>query len=308
MKIRLLPCLLIVLSCCCFACSSSDDASEPAEPSSELSRNEVEDAAQYSLASMNENAEESQDIRKLYDVGENLGLDEDSSETSARTGQGYAPTGTTSLPCGSLTFDQGAFTMMFDGTCNNLTGTIDYTSSGGIGNRSYDLEISEVSDGECTIDGSTEVQMAAAADLISWTFTLDQMSICGRQYDGTVTLTLDPETGEVTYALVSRNYSYAGSIGVETDIDYSETDGISGEATVTINGVSYACIASGIKIDQTCGVPVSGTLTIQGQGGGTAVLDFSDTSCENKTVLYTLNGESHTFDLGETAAMIVQTQ
>ncbi len=308
MKQRILPFLTIIFFSFCLSCSSSSNTSEPSSQSATTSQKEVEDAAQYSLASMDDNANDAQDIQKLYDVSENIGLGESQAAIANRTALGYLPAATTTFPCGTLEYDEQTFTVVFDGSCDTISsGTIGYDSSGTVGDKLYTMDFSEVVYGDCTIDGSADTQFSATADMISWTYSLNQMAICGQQYDGTVTLNLDPNSGEITYELYSQNYAYqSGSISVETDIDYSDVNGISGNATVTINGKNYQCIAANIVVDKTCGVPIKGTLTVQGADGNTAIFDFKDTTCENKTVLYTLNGETHTYDLGETAEMIIQ--
>lgn len=291
-----------------FASCSSDTSPETAgAQSGTTSQNDIEDATQYALAAMDDNAGDSQDIKQLYDVNNTLGADDDTAAAHSRLQQDKRQAAVNTL-CGTFSQDlqKQAYTMEFNGSCNNLTGSITWSTSGLAGNKVYSMEFSSVSDGECTIDGSVEMQSRYEGSQVSVSYSMNNMNICGNQYDGTASIGVDRDTGEITYVLDTKNYEYrSGTILVDTDIDYNAETGISGFATVTINGSKYDCTAADIIIDKTCGAPTSGTLTLTGANGNIVVMDFTNTTCENQTVEYTLNGKTQTMDLGELAEMIL---
>ncbi len=291
----------------CLSCTSSDNTPSTQTPAA-TTQGDVQNAAKYSMAAMSDKAGDAADIKKLHTVNSNIDPDQNRSANSLRSALAD-DTDNDSIPfvCGDLRIDQGTISLVFNGSCENITGTVSYAFSGETGQRAHDLTFTEVTYEDCTINGNVNTAFELENDLLVWTYNIEDMNICDEDYNGSVTLTLNPETGEITYELYSEEYDYqSGSISVDTDIDYSEESGISGNATVNINGQTYQCVASGIIIDKTCGVPTDGTLTIKGADGKEVVFDFSNTTCENETVTYTLDGETHTYDLGEMATMIIQ--
>ena len=83
-------------------------------------------------------------------------------------------------------------------------------------------------------------------------------------------------------------------VKVVSDIVYTPTDGITGTATITIDGKVYECELNSIKLDPECGIPTSGTLTIDGY-----IFDFGETTCDNPVVITYVYGIPVTLSLEE---------
>ncbi len=65
------------------------------------------------------------------------------------------------------------------------------------------------------------------------------------------------------------------------------------------NGETFSCTANNLVVDTNCDLPVSGSYVVQNSDSETAEFDFSNTSCENRTVTYTYNGVEYTYDLND---------
>jgi hypothetical protein len=249
---------------------------------------------------MDESTKEAESVEKMTGLTALIGL----ADAQEAAGGGVAAfinylLNDLEFPCGDVARQAPlsttiVFTFTGEPVCNNVTGTMKVTPELSEGTLSYSVEYINVQTEGCLIDGNATTTMSIEGTQVTATHTFDQMSMCGDEFDGTVTVVYDIVTGEVISVSTEQNaYTVEGcDATMDLVISYNSEDGINGTATIEMDGETYEIEMNNIKIDQTCGLPTSGSMTMDG-----IVLDFSTTSCNNPVVTVTMEGQTFNLNL-----------
>jgi hypothetical protein len=206
-----------------------------------------------------------------------------------------------SFPCGSYTLADNMYTYSFNGTCDGLSGsiTISFSTPSGEDDQTtiYTITYDNFTAYDaCTIDGTVTYTIDLSGDTYSYSYTFVNLSICGDTRDGSYTISSDGSG--IVYELGSETYTYSGTVNVWTDMDYSPVTGLSGHAEVTLDGEVYTVTVSNIMVDNSCGIPTSGTIEIMSPDETVSItVDFSSTNCDSAVVTYSFNGEQVTYEV-----------
>lgn len=158
----------------------------------------------------------------------------------------------------------------------------------------------------CTINGTTVVTTSYSSDnnQITLTYSMTAMTICGSPVSGTITAIFDVTTGLLVALTVQADITVdlnGTPTVVSMNVTYNPATGvISGTATFTTGGTTYNCTFSNIVIDPNCGLPKSGTMTVNG-----ILFDFSNTTCANPTVEVTIHGFTLNMSLQEALNLLM---
>ncbi len=263
-------------------CGSGSDGENDASAETASSASH-ESALRYTLASMNDHALDAKDMDTLNRPSGQLNL-----QTRKAVHADF--------PCGSISTRNNAIEFTFEGDkgCADIDGTVKVSLETG-DRTEWRMEYTDLTVGDCLIDGSAWYAFNHDGNTLTGSYTCDNLTVCGNTYDNTVSFSVTNETEGISYSLSSENHEYEGSVSVETDIDVTVDNGeievVNGTATAVVNGEVFTCTANSLVINWECGLPESGTLTVTGPDGSTAVADFTGVSCDNPEVTYTLNGK-----------------
>ncbi len=209
--------------------------------------------------------------------------------------------------CGTVALDISTSTLTFTFTgeevCSGITGTVKVIPALSNNTLSFDILYENVNVNECSINGASQTILVVESGQFTATHTFTNLAACGQTLNGTVTISYNPEGQVLVISGSSQNTYVINGSTVTTDLTYSYTpqNGFSGTATVNTNGQTYNIEFTNMKFDPTCGVPVSGSMTLNG-----IVLDFSQTSCDNPVVEVTINNFTFTLSLEDAIALIQQ--
>jgi len=208
------------------------------------------------------------------------------------------------FPCGSISNESFTLTFTFNGDsgCGGITGSVKVTPSLSDGKLSYSIVYENVKKEDCTINGAATVNFSVEDGLINATHTFDNTEICGQNLNGTVIITYDIAGQMLSITGNAQNTYTVNETETAIDLNYSynQADGITG--TATVNKQTYFQF-SDIKIDHACGVPISGSLTVNG-----TELDFSNTSCDNPEADVTVKGITFTLSLEDAKNLFANNQ
>ena len=177
-------------------------------------------------------------------------------------------------------------------TCAGITGSLLITVTWDSENQQIVLEadFDNLVGPECTLDGSATITGDVTGNTLTLHMDADSLSMCGSTLNGTLDATYDIITFEMESMTIngtSRYYDTEEEIWMEvvlTALTYTPDSGISGSAIVTFETTppeEYTITLSGIVLDPTCGIPTDGTMVID----GTITFDFSETTCDDPTVI-----------------------
>jgi len=181
----------------------------------------------------------------------------------------------------------------FDGSCNGVTGTVNMSLVQNKIQVSFDRL--SFGNGDCTLDGDMQVNVNVQNATIKFIQTTNNLQICEHTLDGTLEVINGFNVPVVinrqgTDILVINGEEYA----VFSDISYTQNTGLNGSAAFTKDGQDYYCKIENVKFDLTCGIPTSGTITIDRM-----IIDFSETTCENLKVNVIIFGQTIQMPLDE---------
>lgn len=171
---------------------------------------------------------------------------------------------------------------------------------------SFKAAFQNVQSADCSINGTADIIASqSSSDQIEMSVELVNVTTCNGTIDGSLEAVIDSDTGELISGEADIEASYtvdSTEIDIETEnLTYDETDGLSGDVYLTSEGTEYHCVLNDIVIDETCGVPTAGTLTIKAGGSSgleqDVVFDFTGTTCADPTVTATINGRTVTYSL-----------
>jgi len=187
---------------------------------------------------------------------------------------------------------------IFNGSCEGVTGTVTMTLDQG--NILIDYEKLSFDNGDCTIDGDMLIDVSLENTNFIYTQTANHLKIC----DNTLNGTLEVINGLGTPVVINRQGTDTLIIngeeyGVVSDISYTQNVGLNGSVEITKDGQAYYCVIENVDFDLACGIPTSGTITIDRM-----VIDFSDTTCENPEVTVIVFGMPIKMSLNEILEMI----
>jgi hypothetical protein len=181
----------------------------------------------------------------------------------------------------------------FDGSCNGVTGKVIVSLSQGKIQIVY--EDLSFGNNDCTIDGDLLISVSRENTTLIYTQTANNLNICGNNLDGT----LEIINGIGTPVIIHRQgtdtlFINGEQYAIVSDISYTQNKGLNGSMEFTKNGQSYYCKIEDIELDLTCGIPTSGTITIDRM-----IIDFSETTCENLEVNVTIFGKTIKMSVNE---------
>ena len=254
---------------------------------------ELEEVVNYAAAA----ASDSLDTVSANEIISYLGLSEVSGESALAVALALK---NGSFECGTMALNGTTVTYTFnEGNDCGVTGSVSVTPVVSQGSVLFSIVYNDVVQGECAINGSGTTAVQKDGENIIIGHQSDDLSVCGQQMDGTTTVAYN--SGTFVSATVAGVYSYfegQTEITAEVDLVYDGTT-LNGSATITIDGQQpYDCEFSDVVIDPECGIPTAGTITIDG-----TTFDFSQTTCENPSVITTIHGIPVTVDLDEAMAM-----
>jgi hypothetical protein len=99
------------------------------------------------------------------------------------------------------------------------------------------------------------------------------------------------------FDLGENTYTYEGNVAVDTDMTYDPEQRLNGSVSVTFDDGIIDLTAQNIVVDTQCNIPTSGTFTIGNEDGSSTIVDFSNTTCENQVVSYTVDGVEQQLNL-----------
>jgi hypothetical protein len=188
----------------------------------------------------------------------------------------------------------------FDGSCNNVTGKVQISLAQGHIQIAYDTL--SFGNGDCTIDGDLQIAVSHENTNLIYTQTASNLNICGNNLDGTLEIingigkpVVINRQGTDTLLINGETY------GIVSDISYTQNSGLNGSIEFTKNGQTYYCEIENVELDLTCGIPTSGTITIDRM-----IMDFSETTCENLEVNVIIFGKTIQMSLNEILDLINQ--
>ncbi len=255
----------------------------------DVKREGIESALKYSLASVASETVKSDDIQQLNNIAYYM-------DVSSGSGEEFQ--------CGTLSHNDQIIVYIFNGNeeCGGLSGTIRQSYSTTGDSYEWNAEYINVTDGTCSINGTAYYNFSIGDNMLTGLYEYDNLSVCGNTYSGSYQMSVDMSTGSITYNLSSETYNYDGLASVETDYTFTLAGGtisLSGSASVVADGETFFCTADNLAVDPNCDLPVSGSFVVQTSDSETAEFDFSNTSCDNRTVTYIYNGVEYTYDLND---------
>ena len=193
------------------------------------------------------------------------------------------------FPCGTFSLDPpNTVVVNFNGAqqCGGITGAVRVTPSVNAGSVSWTVTYQNLQKGDFVVNGTATTTFTKNGNLLTATHASTNLSANGYQLNGTSSVTINLLTGLVATGTVNTAlvFTYENAQATaNANLLYDANLGFSGTVTIVMGEQTYNCVVTNVKIDPTCGIPTSGTMTING-----FPLDFSQTTCENQTVLITL--------------------
>ena len=178
-------------------------------------------------------------------------------------------------------------------TCDGISGSLNIVAHFDSGSQQIVLvtTFDNLAGSGCTINGSATFTGTMNGNDLTLHVEADDLNMCGSTLNGLLEdLTYDPEISQIVSADVNGTFTYYDTeedVSVKvvlTNVTYTPASGINGSATVTFDTNppgTHTVTLSGIVPDPQCGIPVQGTMIIDGK----ITVDFSETTCENPTVV-----------------------
>jgi hypothetical protein len=193
--------------------------------------------------------------------------------------------------CGNVSVDTNdGISIIYDfqamPDCYSITGKITVVPN--ISDQSLTILFEDLLIKNCLINGNTTITLTSALTAIHANIVFDNMSVCGKIIDGSYDITYDKLTGKIMSAqtkkiieTIFRNID----IQIPSTVSFDSETGLNGYMTIPVMGKSYTCYFNAIKIEEKCGLPLSGTLQIN-----EFEINFDELSCDNRIVNGILDG------------------
>ncbi len=255
-------------------------------------KDHIEDAMNFVTLSLSDTEKDVEDLGRMAEVLSLTGLDQGGSGSRSSARDIVSDLLSLLFPCGDI--ERGAsnaviFTFTGTEACGGITGTLKATPTVSDGAISYYLEYEDISNGECAISGSAIMATSFEGGQVTTNYTISDMSICDQSFEGSVAITYDSSEHAFSITADSQDTYTIGDTKatVTTNFSYDPQGGVSGTAVVDTGDQVYNCELNSVQTDPNSGLPVSGTLTING-----IEVDFSNTSAENPLATITVDGMS----------------
>ena len=153
----------------------------------------------------------------------------------------------------------------------------------------FSMTFTDVNYNGCVINGTATVKVAVSGDAATIIVQSSSLAVCGVALDGAITVILNKNTGEIDTVTAANSTSFTMDDGTNVDITseitYNSDGTIDGTATTSIDGQDYSFVITSVTVDPACGIPDSGTISING-----LTMDFSNTTCDDPTVVVYVRG------------------
>ncbi len=267
---------------------------------------ELEQVANSVAMALGESYSAVASMEEVNEVLEYLGLSTIDSDTAAAAFQDILNALQAVNECvdWSSSLPQKTVTITFVSTpnCYTLTGSLTVTVVTATTEAiTYHVQYNNLTYDGCTINGSSTVTVTNNGTQVTIKQEPENLTVCGTLLNGVISLTYDVATLTLVSASVKGTSVFTeGEVTttVVVDLTYTPTGGFSGTLTVTEGDQTYECTATNLVLSSECGIPTSGTLTID-----EITLDFSETTCENPTVIVMVRGFPVTLSLEEAIAL-----
>lgn len=269
---------------------STNDSGEEAPPSNPLLQ-----AIETAVSALDEEAERGAALEKLYVSNELAG-------NLVPMARGESPPDSSS--CVTVETEGVTLVLSFDGSedCKGVSGSLRITSvSRDFGDPTVlvtDVTLIDFDTGDgCPVNGDERSHITIDGSHITAVVTYSDLDICGQPLSGQVVLDGETPTDWIV-EMQAHTYHYGSDAVAEVELVWQpETGRMQGDATVQLDGKTYAMAADAIVIDPACGLPTQGNLTITDSGGGSSVADFTDTGCDTPLVSVTREGTTEQWPL-----------
>lgn len=266
----------------------------------------VEDLLNLASSSLVNSQNGWEDLGSLNEILVDLGVQDVSGDGIVAVANSLRDVLANASECGAYERDGNTFTFTFSSApaCGSISGVLvitpTYSAETGI---LFEVDCQNLNTGECTIDGHSTTKVEANASQVVVTQDIEDLTVCGTALNGTITVTYNTASMSVeSVVLENVLYSYTvEGVPVTVAIDNmtytGATQTFTGTMQIQYGDDSYTLTITNLVIDQTCGIPTSGTITVNG-----LTFDFSQTTCENPTVQTTVHGIPFTMDLDDAIA------
>ncbi len=204
--------------------------------------------------------------------------------------------------CFTMDTNQAGMTITFNDSagCDGMSGSISITASNDGKTVVSTYQNVEVLGDGCIINGKVIMTFSESGSFSDMTTSYENLDICGEIIDGTTYGSYNTDTDEYVVTMDGESVTIdlnGGAISgtLETDINFNDDGYAEGSAEIIIADQIYTCTIDDVIINPTCDIPTSGTINIS-DGTNTIMVDFSNTDCENSTIIYTFNGEEFTYN------------
>lgn len=213
---------------------------------------------------------------------------------------------TQDFPCGDFDTegvgDNKKIIFIFNGSSPcNITGTVKIDPELYDQTIVFHVEYVNVQVDDCNINGKADTTLSVDQGQVTATHSFTDMMLCGESIESDVMLVYDISDQKVSVQS-TRTFTLDGvETTVKLNYTYSIDQGLSGSGTTESAGETHTFECQNIKLDPECGIPNSGTLTID----NTITMDFSNTSCDNPQVEVKKEFFSYTIGLQEAIDFIL---
>lgn len=177
--------------------------------------------------------------------------------------------------------------LTFDGTaqCNGFSGTLEVTPAAAHAPDQNvfinDIKMIDFSTGDgCPVSGEVTSKITLQGEDFTDDCTYTNLDVCGRQFSGQVVFS--GENWDVSQSqLNAHTYDFDKTSKVQVDVVWQiDASILGGKALATIDGYALAIEVNQITFNDTCNLPIGGTLMINDSIGGITIADLTDNSCE----------------------------
>ncbi|MBI9074871.1 MAG: DUF1566 domain-containing protein [Desulfatibacillum sp.] len=266
----------------------------------------VEDLLNLASSSLVDSQGGWEDLGSLNEVLTELGIQDVSGGGLVAVAESLRGILAAASECGTFSREVNTFTFTFSGApaCNSVSGVLiitpTYSAETGI---LFEVECQNLQTTTCTINGESTTKVSVNGNQLIITQDIDNLTVCGTALNGTIAVTYNIATmavESVTLTDVVYSYSVDGvpvTVTCESMTYNGGAQTFNGTMEIQYGDDTYTLTITNLVIDQTCGVPTGGTITVNSM-----TFDFSQTTCENPTVSTTVMGIPVTMNLDDAIA------
>jgi hypothetical protein len=208
--------------------------------------------------------------------------------------------------CTTLDEDPDLSIMTFDGSeaCQGISGTLEIAPAEDDDPtdeiRVATITLIDFSTGDgCLTNGEQWTQATRDGPYVTAVCSYADLDICGQWITGE--LVISGDTPDRYYLqLDAQTYSVDDERQAAVELQWQPTAGrLSGDGVATLTDGDYRFQVSQVRMDDGCGLPIDGILTITAPDGEVARADFADTSCEIPVATVEYQGRMEQWTLAE---------